>query len=275
MNSKIITALLLVMLFSACAPKYNYINTNALVSKFDRIVVVIDYVHFVDGVSELMNYDLIKNQRQIAKLQIILSNLLSKNTENHPVDFAVISSGVGFNPDRPFAYYRDGELQTDLIYPPFFIDSPYPLIIQDQLLSSLMEAQRIALTPTSKDNQKYLQRVRITPVDLNEPTMYSQIDRSTTEPSAILHIRVVAPRVSFLKTLGSSVVSVGVSSGNVHGNHVGIGLPLTSGAKSLTTALLYDNENGQVLWKNQRSGDLSRLSHEAISHFFKDFPVKP
>lgn len=275
MKSKTFFIFLIIILCSACAPKYSYIDRNTPVGKFDRIAVVIDYVNFMDGIGELMDYDVLKNKAQIAKIKSIIKKTLSRNDSGNHLDFVLFSSGVGFNPDMPFESYHDGERQTDLIYPPFFIDSYYPPIVQDQLLNSLMEAQRIALTPASKANQNYLQRVRITPINFNEHNRYSQKENSPRETTAILHIRVIVPRVSFLKTLGSSVVSVGISSGSVRGSHVGIGLPLTSGNKSQTTALLYDNETGQVLWKNQRSSDLSQLDHEAVMHFFKDFTTAP
>jgi len=273
MKSKILIIAVITILLSACASKYKFINTHAPAAQFDRIMVVIDYVGFVDGVGELLNYDVSKTKQKITKLQRSLANELSITDEISAIDFAVISSGVGFNPDRPFALYKDGELQTELIYPPFFIDSNYPLNIQDQLLSSLMEAQRIALTPASKDNRNYLHRVRMTTVNFNELKNNPQVNNMADKSTAILHVRVVAPRVSFMKTLGSSVVSVGISSGSVRGSHVGIGLPLTAGAKLLSTALLYDNQTGQVLWKNYRTADLSQLNADAISHFFKGFPL--
>lgn len=233
---------------------------------------MLDYVYFVDGIDDLMDYDADKNQQRINHIKQQLLQVLKSKAFS--VDWTVISSGVGLHPDMAFAYYRDGERQPEVIYPPFLFDSPYPYVVQDQLIDSFMNAQRIALTPVSKDNQRYLQRVRAKTIDFRPFNIPSDIEGEGTKSLGILYLRVLAPRTSLLKTLGSGVISVGVSSGSVRGSHVGIGLPLTSGDKSLTTAVLFDNKNGQILWKNQRSGDLSRLSDDGLVHFFKDFPVK-
>src|SRR5690554_2942627 len=101
MKSKILIIAVITILLSACASKYKFINTHVPAAQFDRIMVVIDYVGFVDGVGELLNYDVSKTKQKITKLQRSLANELSITDEISAIDFAVISSGVGFNPDRP------------------------------------------------------------------------------------------------------------------------------------------------------------------------------
>lgn len=259
---------MLVVGLSACGTKNSYLNPNIEEPGFKRIAVVLDYVYFVDGIDTVMDYDADKNQTQINRLKEDIGQILKG--KNYAVEWALVTSGVGLHPDMPFAQYQNGERQVDIIYPPFYIDSPYPYDVQDQLMVSFMDAQRVALTPASKNNQNYLQRLRLKTVDLGQ----SMSAPSSANPPGILHVRVLAPRTSFLKTLSSGSVSVGISSGSVRGSHVGIGLPLTSGNQSLTTAVLFDNENGRVVWKNQRNGDLSRLRDDGVRQFFNNFPVK-
>lgn len=268
-----IVLLLMVCLLSACAPKTRFLNPELSEPSFTHIEIMVDYVHFVDGIDNLMDYDADKNQQRINHIKEQLSQVLT--SKEFSVDWALLSSGVGLHPDMAFAYYRDGERQPEVIYPPFLIESPYPYIVQYQLIDSFMDAQRVALTPVSKENQRYLQRVRAKTIDFRPLKNPSGIENESTKSLGVLYLRVLAPRTSFLKTLGSGVISVGVSSGSVRGSHVGIGLPLTSGDKSLTTAVLFDNTNGQIVWKNQRAGDISRLSNDGFIHFFKDFPVRP
>ncbi|MCX7544921.1 hypothetical protein [Marinicella gelatinilytica] len=266
---RIIIGLTMMVMLSACGPKSSYLNPDIEKPGFNRIAVVLDYVYFVDGVDHVMDYDANKNQTQIRRLKEDIEHMLK--AKNFAVEWALVTSGVGLHPDMPFAHYQDGERQVDIIYPPFYIDSHYPFDVQDQLMASFMDAQRVALTSASKNNQHYLQRLRLKTIDLRQSMSAPNI----ANPAGILHVRVLAPRTSFLKTLGSGSVSVGISTGSVRGSHVGIGLPLTSGNKSLTTAVLFDNGNGRVVWKNQRNGDLSRLSNDATRQFFKNFPFKP
>jgi len=268
MTLRIILAIV-ILLLTACVPKNNYLNPNVTEPGFNQIQVVLDYVHFVDGIDELLDYDVVKNQQRIKQLKRQIEALLKD--KSYEVKWAMVSSGVGLHPDMAFAYYWDGEQQAEIHYPPFYTESPYPFEIQDQLMASLMDAQRVALTPASKQNHRYLQRIRLIPID----GFHSKEDINQTDAPGILLIRVLAPRASLMKILGSGVVSVGISSGSVRGSHVGIGLPLTSGNQSVSTAVLFDNQNGQLLWKNQRNSDLSRLDQVSVDYFFKDFPVKP
>lgn len=255
------------MLLVACTSKRSYLNPISSEPEFNRIVVALDYVHFVDGLNELMDYDSEKNQVQIESLKLQITNVLKE--KYYDVEWALVTSGVGLHPDMAFTHVRDGQRHNEILYPPFYIQSSYPFPIQDQLMASFMDAQRIALTPATKDNQNYLQRVHLKSIN------FQSLMTPATDSVGVLHIRVLVPQVSFLKKLGSGVVSVGISSGSVSGGHVGIGLPLTAGNQPLSTAVLFDNKNGRLLWKNQRNGDISRLQDDGIRYFFKALPVKP
>ncbi|VAW41532.1 hypothetical protein MNBD_GAMMA01-1626 [hydrothermal vent metagenome] len=77
------------------------------------------------------------------------------------------------------------------------------------------------------------------------------------------------PRVSFMKAMGVSLLSAGLTAGVTGGAYISVVTP--TGAPH-STGLLFDNKTGEVVWKNQLTGDLSRFGKQAKTRFFKSLP---
>lgn len=269
---KRIVCLLLTFLLVACAPTYNYRPDNTPETNFDRILVVLDYTQFVDDVGEVLDYNMTDNKQRADVLQADIRRVLSDKGYADHVEFAVLSSGLGFNPEWGFEHYQDNELMEELIYPPFYIQSPYPVAVQDELIESFMDAQRIAATSVSEDTHDYLNRVRLLPINLLAMQAAEQVDDETNHPVAVLHVRVLVPRISFVKAMGVSVISAGLTLGATSGAYIGVAVPM---GRAHSTALLFDNNSGELVWKNFTLGDLTRQSDKGHDQFFKNFPIKP
>lgn len=263
----------MVLVLSACAPKYSYRPDDLPPESIDRLLVVLDFTQFVDDVGEVFDYNMTDNQKRAAVLQADISRVLQDKGYSGRFEFALLASGLGFNPEWGFEYYQNNELLEDLIYPPFYLTSSYPGAVQDELIHSYIEAQRIATTDVSEDTLNYLNRVRLTPVNL-WPTSEDAIveEHNFRDKVAILHVRVLVPRVSFVKAMGMSVVTAGLTLGATSGAFIGVAVPM---GRPHSTALLFSNETGKVMWKNYTLGDLTRSSDNGLNNFFKDFPVTP
>jgi len=72
MKSKHFLLIFIIIFLTACAPKYPYLNPDAAEAEFDHILVVFDYLHFVDDVGKLLDYPEDKNQQQIEVLKNII-----------------------------------------------------------------------------------------------------------------------------------------------------------------------------------------------------------
>lgn len=262
-------SVLLVICLTACAPKYNYLNSRTVEPSFDHILVVFDYLHVVDDVGKLLDYPADKNKQQIRQLKEVIESTLSEKGFQGSVDFALISSGLGLNPETGFEHYIGGKLQEELIYPPFHLESPYYEDFQFQLIESFADAQSIAFVPVSKKNLGYFDDLRMYSLDLlaSQDPFYPEVTGDLSV--GVLHIRAVVPKVSFMKAMGVSLLSVGLTAGATGGAYVGISTPV---GVAHSTGLLFDNNTGEVIWKNQSAGDLSRFGPQAKARFFKDLP---
>ncbi|MGJ8664594.1 MAG: hypothetical protein ACSHWU_13135 [Marinicella sp.] len=270
MNLKNSILMLLVVFISACAPKYNYLNNNSAESSYDHILVVFDYLHFVDDVGKLMDYPADINQTYSNHLKKTIQSILRKKEHSGQIDFVLTSSGLGLNPEIGFEHYHEGQLKDALIYPPFYLSSAFPIEIQDQLIQSFADAQNIAFTPVSTKNEAYFNELFMSPIDLSLPEGWPTAEIDPNSSVAVLHVRAVFPRVSFMKAMGVSLLSAGVSAGISGGAYVSVATPT---GMPYSTALLYDNNTGIVVWKNQMNGDLSRLGEQSKKRFFKQFPL--
>ena len=72
-----------------------------------------------------------------------------------------------------------------------------------------------------------------------------------------------------MKAMGVSLLSVGLSVGASGGAYFAIATPT---GMPHSTALLFDNQTGEVIWKNQVAGDLSRFGDQSKKRFFKTLP---
>lgn len=270
MKSRSSLLILLVIFLSACAPKYNYVNSNNPQPEFDHITVVFDYLHFVDDVGKLFDYPEEKNQQQIKALKAVIETALLDKGFNGTIDFALISSGLGLNPENGFEHYVAGQLQTELLYPPFYFQSTYDELFQDQLIQSFASAQNIAFVPVSKKNQNYYANLRMESLQFVESEQLLSPDFRFGERVGVLHIRAVLPKVSFMKAMGVSVLTVGLTAGATGGAYIGFATPV---GVSHSTGLLFDNQTGEVVWKNQAAGDLSRFGEQSKTRFFKELPA--
>ena len=262
----------MVMVLAACAPKYSYRPAEPA-PNFDRLLVVLDFTQFVDDVGEVFDYNMTDNKTRAEVLQTDISRVLQDKGYSGQFEFAMLASGLGLNPEWGFEHYQDNELLDELIYPPFYLISPFPGTVQDELLRSYIDAQRIAATDVSEDTLSYFKRVRLTPVNLRSASAdEDDAETDVHEMVAILHVRVLVPRISFVKAMGMSVVSAGLTLGATGGAFIGVAVPM---GRPHSTALLFSNETGEVLWKNFSLGDLTRNSDSGLDKFFKDFPVKP
>ncbi len=269
MDRKNIVLLFVLLLLAACAPKYNYFNSQSKQQKFDYVIVVIDYLHFIDDVGKLLDYPADINKQQLEKLKTLIENTLHSKGYTGVIDFAFISSGIGLNPDMGFEHYIERELQEELIYPPFYLESTYPDHVQQQLVHSFADSQNVVFYPVTKKNLEQFSEIRMNRISAN----FSLGTEGNNAPSeaniGVLHIRAVFPRVSFMKAMGVSLISAGLTAGATGGAYIGVATPV--GAPH-STGLLFDNSSGELLWKNQLNGDLSRAGKQTKIKFFKDFP---
>ena len=265
--------LAMVLVISACAPKYSYRPADRPPVNIDRLLVVLDFTQFVDDVGEVFDYSMTDNRKRMEVLQSDITRVLQDKGYSGQIEFAMLASGLGFNPEWGFEHYQNNELLDDLIYPPFYIHSPFSVDVQDELIRSYIDAQRIATTSVSEDTQSYLKRVRLTPINLTPPSDdMRSVKFDFYESVAVMHVRVLVPRVSFVKAMGMSVVTAGLTLGATSGAYIGVAVPM---GRPHSTALLFSNESGEVLWKNFTLGDITRSSDNGVNQFFKDFPVKP
>jgi len=145
-------------------------------------------------------------------------------------------------------------------------------VVEDELIDSFLDAQRIAATSVSADTHDYLNRVRLLPVNLLAIQAAEQVGDETNHPVAVLQVRGLVPRISFVKAMGVSVISAGLTLGATSGAYIGVAVPM---GRAHSTALLFDNNSGELVWKNFTLGDLTRQSDKGHDQFFKSFPVKP
>ncbi len=270
MNFRSLLLVLLTVLLAACAPKYHYQNLATAEPEFEHILVVFDYLHFVDDVGKLMDYHEDKNQLQIEALKSVITNTLSANGFQGTVDFALISSGLGLNPENGFEHYIDGDLSETLIYPPFYLESNHHESFQHQLMASFADAQSVAFVPVSKKTQGFYADLRMNTLSFAGTDEYPDRKLNSQSRVGVLHIRAVLPKISFMKAMGVSLLTVGLTAGATGGAYIGIATPV---GVPHSTGLLFDNQTGEVLWKNQTAGDLSRFGDQASARFFKQFPA--
>jgi hypothetical protein len=269
MRYRLILTLILAVFLTACAPKFNYVSTKVEQPAYDQILVVFDYLHVVDDVGKLLDYPADKNMDQINLLKTQIESALRAKGFKGDIDFALISSGLGLNPELGFEHYVDGDLQEQLIYPPFYLESPYHEAFQYQLIQSFADAQSVSFVPVSKENTDYFNDLRMIPLTFADSEEYLSPQLDDKISTAVLHIRAVWPRVSFMKAMGVSLLSVGLTAGVSGGAYVGIATPV---GMPHSTGLLFDNATGEVIWKNQISGDLSKFGKQTKAKFFKDLP---
>jgi hypothetical protein len=270
MNYRYLFPLLLIVVLSACAPKYHYVSERQNQPAFDHIIVVFDYLHMVDDVGKLMDYPADINQQQLLELEALIETTLRTHGFTGSIDFALISSGLGLNPEMGFEHYLAGKKQEELIYPPFHLSSPHHPEFQQQLIQSFADAQQVAFTPVSKDSTGYFAELRMNSLDLNTPESWPVQHPGPEVAVAVLHIRAVYPRVSFMKSMGVSLLTAGLTAGVSGGAYVSVATP--TGVPH-STALLFDNQSGEVIWKNQIPGDLSRFGEQGQKRFFKALPA--
>lgn len=261
--------LMLVALLTACAPKFNYVSTKPDYPVYDQVLVVFDYLHVVDDVGKLLDYPADKNMDQIDLLKTKIESALRTKGFNGHIDFSLMSSGLGLNPEMGFEHYVDGDLQEQLVYPPFYLESPYHEAFQFQLIQSFADAQSVSFVPVSKENKDYFNDLRMNPLTLAASEEYLSPRLDDGISTAVLHVRAVWPRVSFMKAMGVSLLSVGLTAGATGGAYIGIATPA---GMPHSTGLMFDNTTGEVIWKNQTPGDLSKFGKQATARFFKDLP---
>ncbi len=264
-----LTVLFSLLLLTACAPKFGYLNPQTTETKFDHIIVVYDYLHVVDDVGKLVDYPADKNMEQINELRTVIESVLQDKGYKGSIDFALVSSGLGLNPENGFEHYLEGQLQEQLIYPPFYLESEFTESFQYELMSSFADAQSVAFVPVSKKTQEFYDDLRMNALQFTESESAISPKLIADSNIGVLHIRAVMPRVSFMKAMGVSLLSIGLTAGATGGAYIGIATP-TGVAHS--TGLLFDNRSGEVIWKNQANGDLSRFGPQANARFFKGLP---
>ncbi len=269
MNIRTLTLLFVLFLMTACAPKFDYINPQTNEPKLDHIIVVYDYLHVVDDVGKLVDYPEDKNMEQINGLKNVIETALRDKGYNGSIDFALVSSGLGLNPENGFEHYLQGQLQEELIYPPFYLDSDYQESFQYDLMTSFADAQSVAFVPVSKKTQEFYDDLRMNSLYFSESETAISPKLTTDSRIGVFHIRAVMPRISFMKAMGVSLLSVGLTAGATGGAYIGIATPI---GVAHSTGLLFDNRSGAVIWKNQANGDLSRFGPQANARFFKGLP---
>ena len=270
MTVKHCLTLILIVVLTACAPKYNYLNQSTPEPAYDHILVMVDYLHLVDDVGKLLDYPADLNQAQLVKLQNFIESTVRAKGFSGQLDFAVVSSGIGINPDMAFEHYVGGKKREELIYPPMHLEAPYHEALEYQLIQSFAHAQQIALTQVAKPTTSYFADLKMHTIRLTAPADWSWPDIETDDKVAIMHVRAVYPRVSFVKAMGVSLLSAGLSAGATGGGYVAVSTPM---GVPHSTALLLDNQTGQVVWKNHSTGDMSRFGPQSKKKFFKDFPA--
>ena len=264
-NSTILFVLLPVLvLLSACAPKYQYVSPEMPAQGFKRIYVVMDYVEFVDDVGALFDYDLTLNHERLAGLEQTLSGVL-KQKGYEAVYFISKSSGVGLNSGVDFELYEGKKYQEKLVSPPFLIEAQHITVEeQDQLLTVFNQFQTQAMVPVKEENMKYLNRIQMAPVSFSDQAMDSDI------PAAVLFVQVIKPRVSFAKGFGmalaSTALSVGASGGAFYTTVVPHGV-------SYSNTLLFDMLSGELLWKNHHQSSIEMMGSQSLKQYFESFPV--
>lgn len=263
MNNKMLL-LMSVLLTSACAPKYQFLNSMAADTPVQRIYVVMDYVDFVDDVGALYDYDLPLNRERLDKLQQKIKSMLQQKG-HESVYFVSRSSGVLLDQEFEFELYHHKKFQEKLVTPPFLIEAQHISIPeQDVLLAHMTQSQYQAMVPVIDENINYLSRLHM------EPMKFSGEWFDTDEAEAVLFVHVLNPRVSFAKGFGVALASTAISLSASGGSFYATMMPH---GVSFSNAMLFDMNSGQLLWKNHQQSSVESMGSQSLNNYFKDFPT--
>ena len=266
MKTKLSLLLIFSIILTACAPKQKYVREDQPIPLFDEIWVVAEYLHFIDDVGKAFDYPYNINQERLEDVKQKALDLLRDKGFRGDIKIAIVSSGMGLDPEMAFEHYIDRKLQDALINPPFYLESDLDEALKVQFMQSFAEAQSIAVTGYTSKTLDAFKANRLTPIRFPDEAMADQPEEKSI---GILHIRAVAPRVSFVKSIGVSLLTAGVSGGVSGGSYVVVATPY--GVKH-STGLLFDNLTGEIIWKNMYLHDASRRDRWSNSDFGRSFP---
>lgn len=253
----------LLLILTACTPKYGYKSPTVADHSTEQMIVVMDYLAFVDDVGKLYNYDIAYNHKQLDTLKQRVAEVLHQKGYEDIV-FAMLSSGIDLNRQMDFELYENKKNQEKLINPPFIVQTAaFNEATINQLLAGFIKAQRYAGVENNEQNQPFLDGLKLTPITLQADEL---ADFIALPDSHILYLRLMSPRVSFGKKLGVGLLAGGLTLGLSGGAFMGIAI--TQG-QSYASGVLIDNQSGSLLWKNFqiRTADLN-------DKFFGEFPLK-
>lgn len=107
----------LLLILTACTPKYGYKSPTVADHSTEQMIVVMDYLAFVDDVGKLYNYDIAYNHKQLDTLKQRVAEVLHQKGYEDIV-FAMLSSGIDLNRQMDFELYENKKNQEKLITHP-------------------------------------------------------------------------------------------------------------------------------------------------------------
>ncbi len=260
--------LLCCICLTACSPKYEFVDRSEFATRsIEHVLLVIDYIEFVDDVGKLMDYDLQKNRRYLQTLEQRTKDLLLDKGYKE-VTTVLLSSGLDFDPDHSMQLYHKKQFQDQLVNAPFIYEAgPMSEVDLTQAAIWFNALQRYGFEPVKKKfpddlarrrvGQKIAQRNRLTPFMGVPPN------------TAVMYVRVVSPRVSFAKAMGMSLLtgalSYQIGSGSTYVYAVPYGQPYSN-------AFFIDNTTSALLWKTHALGNFAYFSEPTFRNKFKLLP---
>lgn len=251
----------LLLLIAACTPKYGYNSPKIKDHPVRQIVVVLDYLAFVDDIGKLYNYDLAYNQQQLDALKQRVADMLQQKGHEEIV-FAIVASGIDLNREMDFELYKNKKFQKKLINPPFIVQTAALSEAGiNQLIDGFIEAQRYAPMENNEQYRAFFDNLTLTPITLQAK---ENADFKLLPDGHVLYLRLMSPRVSFGKKLGIGLLAGGLTLGLSGGAYIGIAI--TQG-QAYAAGVLIDSRSGTLLWKN-----FQVRSTDPSDKFFSEFP---
>ena len=250
----------IIVFLSSCNHKTDFVRNAEShgYPKFNKIMLVVDYVHLVDDVGTYFDFDENVNTNFNNKYYQAVKNHL--NTLGYEVlEERLQSSGLYMNNQWLVEHYKGKQLQADLISPPFFAKS---FLLEDQEIESVLHLSKELLStldPAIVDrgdrSQRYLNSLKFP-----EFTKLLEIP----DASAILLILLSKERVSAMKGLGMALISAAVS----QNSSVNVGL-YGNFDNGMAHAFLIEKTSGKLIWTNYKN---STPPPGSIKLLLKNFP---
>ncbi len=258
---KLTLVIIVLIILSSCAPKKAYVKQDFTQGKpqIEHILLLLDFTSLKDDIGEIWDFDEDYNIKQQDRIYSHISQLL-QNKGFDVLPMSLKTSGLLIHPDLAVEHYKQKELQSSLISPPFIIRS---VELSDKDLNQLTNLFYLLNGTVSHKVADNIHKYRFASEEAAR--LLSTVD--LPEKTAVLVITANRPKVSAMKNIGIGLLSAAAMASASGGTFVGVstlhGTPSTFG-------YLIDANSGQLLWTNYAGSTSFKNSK---SSFIKDIPA--